>query len=762
MQHILLIDDDDLFAEFVSDAAEIAGSSVTTISNGEQIEQQNCDDYDCIIVDLSIPGYDGVQLLRWLKDHRCNAKIIIASGCEPAILNSAKQLAETYKLNLIAALNKPFSLDTFLKALEFDPTSNQEQIKEEQDINEQQLLSALKEAVDNNALTVYFQPKFNLKNMHLVGFESLARWFHNGVAIPPSIFIPIAEENGLIDKITYQVIDLVLPQLNKWSKGETSLKVAINISARSLNQLDIPDYLANKTSQHGLLPQQIIIELTESALADDQSSSLEILTRLRMKGFNLSIDDFGTGYSSVQQLKNIPFNELKIDRSFITNFSDNIQSRTIINSTIEMAHKLGIKVVAEGIETQEAIDELTKLGCDIGQGFYYGKPMTADDAEKWMKANPNYININSGKDVGFTVCAVDDDLDFITLLGETLAEEFNFTSFTSAQHFLNEVETVNPDIVLLDINLPGVDGFQVCEKLKSLYKPPSVIFISGSDTKEQRLKAYSAGGDDFIGKPLQLGELLSKLRRLYSYHLDQEELKEQGDEAQNMAFQSMTEASQYGSILRFFKESFACQNDQELANLFFGFMDELQLKTCIQFRSSFGTRSFAPNNTSCSPMEENLFEMLLPAGRLYHFKSRTMVNDEHVSFLIKNMPTTDEVLYGRYNDIIAALIEGLEAKWADLIRQRSTNELMYGLDDILASLRTKFDEYEKETHEVIDLLILDVRSSIHVLDLAEEQENYLIGLIETGVERVMELGDNGRDIELYFDEILAKFKQVYQ
>ncbi len=761
MQEILLIDDDDLFAEFVVDAAELIGAKVTTISNGQEIEQQNCSNFDYIIVDLSIPGYDGVQLLRWLKDHNCESSIIIASGCESSILNSAKQLAESYDLNLVATLNKPFPLNSLLDALKIKSSANIKTTDEDESLSDEEIVIALSEAIDNKEIEVYYQPKFNLKDRRLIGFETLARWTHQGHTITPSVFIPLAEQYSLIDKLTYLIIDLALPKLAQICKGNFDLQMAINFSARSLNQLSIPDYLEKKVEQNNLLPKQIIIELTESALAEDKSSSLEILTRMRMKGFNLSIDDFGTGYSSVQQLQKIPFNELKIDRSFICDFLVNPPSRTIIMSTIEMAHNLGIKVVAEGIEDPESIDALIKLGCDVGQGFYYAKPMASEPLDKWLKANPAYLNTDSAiKSDNFTICAVDDDVDFLELLNDVLADEFQFTSFTSAEHFLSQANTLNPCIVLLDINMPNMDGFEVCQHLKKQGVNSSIIFVSGANTKEQKLKAYAAGGDDFITKPVQLGEMLAKLRALQRYQKDKETLQEQGDMAQDMVFQSMTEAAQYGSILRFFKDSFACRNHQQLAELFFSYMAELQLSCCIQFRSSYGIHSYGGENQQCSPMEENLFEMLLPSGRLYHFKNRTMVNDEHVSFLIKNMPVDDEVSYGRYNDIIAALIEGLEAKWRDLIRERSANELVANIDDILLDVKEKFANYGKEAHQVIDMLILDVRSSLHVLDLSEEQENYLISLIECGVDRVMVLGDAGKDIEININQIIEKFKVI--
>ena len=188
MRRILLIDDDDLFAEFVTDVAELVEASVTTIINGQEIEQQNCHDYHDIIVDLSVPGYDGVQLLRWLKDHKCNARIIIASGCEPAVINSARQLAEAYQLNLAGTLSKPFSLDSFLTLLRSDqgfPSTSSESLENEHELSDEEIVLALHEGIKNNEVEVYYQPKFDLAKNRLTGFEGLARWQYKGNFIPP-------------------------------------------------------------------------------------------------------------------------------------------------------------------------------------------------------------------------------------------------------------------------------------------------------------------------------------------------------------------------------------------------------------------------------------------------------------------------------------------------------------------------------------------------------------------------------------------------
>lgn len=771
MRQVLLIDDDELFAEYVRDAAEMAHAAITVVDNGYDVKSQQVTDYDVVILDLTVPGPDGIQLLRFLKEQNYQGLVVIASGCDRSVINSAHQLGENYGLNMSRTLPKPFSLDDLLTLLRGDESSTSVPglalvASSPNTPEDSSLLPELRLAVENNQIQVFYQPRFSLKNKKLVGVESLARWtLADGQQIPPSVFIKLAEDNDLIEPLTKCLVEKIFPQINEWNRKGLLLHVSFNYSARALHELDFPDYLSDLAEQHGVLPQHVIVELTESALADDVSVLMEILTRIRMKGFSLSIDDFGTGYSSVQQLQTLPFNELKIDKSFVSNFQSRVQSRTIIESTVEMAHKLGIRVVAEGIEDQGAIDYLQKAGCDEGQGFYYAKPMPAEEFSKWIKANPSYLTDkqHQASEGSFTIVALDDDLDFIEILTDILSEEFNFIPFTNAKLFLDEFANIDADIVLLDVNMPFKNGYEICQNIKETTdKDFSVLFISGADNKEQRLKAFAAGGDDFIAKPIAYGELLAKLRTMRRYQESKNNLTVQEEMARNMAFQSMTEASQYGAILRFFKDTFSCSSQSQLIEMFFGLMDNLQLSACIQFRSTRSKTSYRGVGQLCSPIEDNLFEMLSDAGRLYHFKSRTMVNDKHVSVLIKNMPLEDEVTYGRYNDLLAALIEGLESKWVEILHEQSTEVLIKNIEIILFSLSEKFTSFEKQTHQIIDMLILDVRSSLHVLDLSEEQENYLIKLIENGIERVMELGDAGREIEVEIKEVVDGFKRAYE
>ena len=163
----------------------------------------------------------------------------------------------------------------------------------------------------------------------------------------------------------------------------------------------------------------------------------------------------------------------------------------------------------------------------------------------------------------------------------------------------------------------------------------------------------------------------------------------------------------------------------------------------------------------CSPLEENLFEGLVSAGRLYHFKNRTMVNDRHVSFLIKNMPVDDSTLYGRYNDHFAVLIEGLEERWSDIAKNRLVVELLQMLTQNMTQIDVQFKRFEKTSHEIINNLMIDMRSSLHILDLLEEQENHIIEMVEEALDQLYELSLEGHEIKDSLSESLAQFKDMY-
>ena len=242
------------------------------------------------------------------------------------------------------------------------------------------LMSELRQAVEHNQLTLYYQPKVDLKDGSHYAAEALVRWIHPERGfIPPNDFIPFAEQTGYIKAITRWVLNEGVRQCAEWAGRGLEVDISINISARDLMNADLPDYFSELLQLHGCPAERICLEITESAIFDDPGHALENLQRLHAIGCKLSIDDYGTGYSSLAYLKRLPVGELKIDRSFVQNMVNDANDIVIVRSTIDLAHNLGLKVVAEGVETEATLKQLCLLGCDQAQGYFLSKPIPAAD-----------------------------------------------------------------------------------------------------------------------------------------------------------------------------------------------------------------------------------------------------------------------------------------------------------------------------------------------------------------------------------------------
>ncbi len=249
------------------------------------------------------------------------------------------------------------------------------------------LLGELRRAIDGGELRLYLQPKVDLRRNQVLAAEALVRWQHptRGL-VPPMQFIPFAEQTGFIRALTAWVIEASAQAAHEAEQQGLPLKISVNLSTRDLLDQDLPAKVAAQIGRHGVGPQALCLEITESAIMDDPQRALQTLETLSSMGFKLSIDDFGTGYSSLAYLKRLPVDELKIDRSFVMAMERDADDAKIVRSTIELAHNLGLSVVAEGVETGKAWKLLAALGCDEGQGYFIGRPMPAEQFMDWLRA----------------------------------------------------------------------------------------------------------------------------------------------------------------------------------------------------------------------------------------------------------------------------------------------------------------------------------------------------------------------------------------
>ena len=380
---LIVLDDEVDFAEFVGIVATKAMFEVEEFNNANVFMQDYKQDADVIILDLMMPGVDGIEIIRFLAETNCDAHLILMSGFDSGVLHSAEKLTTEQGLNLAGSLTKPISpskLNQLLSELIITPKNQNAKIP-----IEPPSLDELRNAFKNNELVVFYQPKVSLNNDSHASAEALVRWQHpeRGL-VPPNLFIPLAENNDLIDELTWIVLEQSMNHCKEWSSRGLDVDISINMSANTLKELDLPEKMDRLIKKHDLKPTQIILEITESALMQELIKSLDILTRLRMKGFQLSIDDFGTGYSSLVQLYRAPFSEIKIDQSFVSVMEHDTEAATIVETTIMLGRKLNMKTIAEGVETESCRKILQKLGCDQAQGYLFAKPMPAEEVFPWF------------------------------------------------------------------------------------------------------------------------------------------------------------------------------------------------------------------------------------------------------------------------------------------------------------------------------------------------------------------------------------------
>lgn len=249
------------------------------------------------------------------------------------------------------------------------------------------MMTELGNAIHEGQLVLHYQPKIDVESGHCIGCEALSRWEHPHLgAIAPTEFIPLAEMSDLIHPLSLHVAEAALDQLADWDARGLYLSVAINISARNLLDLNFAENLSHLIETKGIAAERLEIEITESALISDPERAMAIISRISAMGVKFSIDDFGTGYSSLSYLKRLPIDSLKIDRSFVQDMLDNEQDAIIVKSTVSLAHNLGLKVVAEGVENNLTLEQLGQLGCDMAQGYQISKALPAQQFERWVRS----------------------------------------------------------------------------------------------------------------------------------------------------------------------------------------------------------------------------------------------------------------------------------------------------------------------------------------------------------------------------------------
>lgn len=391
-KRVLVVDDDEFLLDLTSELLQQLGvGEVLQAHDGAaalELVDNNLARPDVILCDVNMAGMDGIELLRHLAERDYHGALIVMSGSGEGLLASVGDLALVHGLNLVTVLRKPLDPDELLRALEsMDPTRIDLPVEEVKGVRVGRLSAEeVRQGIDSGCIGIHVQPKVSIRGRAVVGVEALLRWTDpvRGMLSPLAI-VPLAEAHGMIDELTLEVYRQSVDCLVAWRAVGLDIRIGVNLSTENLLRLDLPDALADIAHAAGVPTNRIVLEVTENRLMEKLSTSLEVIGRLRLKGFGVSVDDYGMGYSNLRKLKQLPITELKVDRSFVNGADRDSVLRVILGSSIALGHSLGLSVVGEGVEDQEVWDLLETLGCDEAQGYVVSRPMPAADFPAWKE-----------------------------------------------------------------------------------------------------------------------------------------------------------------------------------------------------------------------------------------------------------------------------------------------------------------------------------------------------------------------------------------
>lgn len=364
-KQLFVLDDEQDFCDLIAKVGQGIGFDVFTTTDAEIARERLRDAQGAVLIlDLKMPNVDGIEMLRHLAEDGSDAAILMASGTDGRILESALSLGKERGLNMLGVLPKPIRVRELRAVLERIAQQGSRLTPE-----------LLQDAIHGGDLLLHYQPILDLKSGETTGVEALVRWQHpsRGLLMPGS-FIPMAEASGVIMPLTDWVLREAILQAGRWRRDGVDLEMAVNLSAANIVDYELPDRIENFCRAESIAPERVTIELTETATMRDATRLRDVLTRFRLKGFKLSIDDFGTGYSSLVQLQRLPFSQLKIDRSFVSKMLSSPSDAVIVRTIVGMVRNLELSAVAEGVESAEVLEALSGLECDFAQGYHIGPP----------------------------------------------------------------------------------------------------------------------------------------------------------------------------------------------------------------------------------------------------------------------------------------------------------------------------------------------------------------------------------------------------
>ena len=387
---VYLIDDEPDILQILRDVVELCGLEAHCFSQADDfINEIHCfEGSNILILDLQMPKIDGIEVIRHLAKMENSPELILMSGQDAAVLSAAENLAVAHALVVRGTLEKPLSIARLRSLLEPQTAIRRTKLTGDlksavRDVS----VEELREALDLDQFVLRYQPKeeFAVSGASKYSAECLVRWQHptQGL-IYPDRFIALVERQGWMPDLTTIVFNQAIRQQRQWQKDGLQINLSINVSASDITSLILPETVSRLLADNELDTTTITLEVTESELMGELTTSLDVLTRLRLKGVRLSIDDFGTGYSSLLQLFRMPFSELKIDQSFVSKMVVDMEALAIVKACILLGEQFNMRVVAEGVEDRATKELLAELGCQAVQGYFIAKPMAAEDLRSWL------------------------------------------------------------------------------------------------------------------------------------------------------------------------------------------------------------------------------------------------------------------------------------------------------------------------------------------------------------------------------------------
>ena len=375
MNLLALDDDQEIGAIIVAVATKLGWSAASTCTAEDFRKRVGENRPDAIVLDLHLGASDGIEQLRFLKDLQWTGPILLISGFDNRILAAAQNIGKSLNLTIAGVLHKPMRAAVLTEAL-----------RAMGDRYGRIAAARIQAALAEGEMWLDFQPVVDARTSAVHHLEALIRWRHPARGIvPPIAFIPVAEQDeALMNRLTSWVIQTALAQYQTLRDRGAAIPIAVNVSGSNLRDLDFPDQIELLLQAAGVPPSALLLEVTESVATSDPAAMLDILTRLRLKDIDVAIDDFGTGYSTLVALHRLPFTELKIDASFVTDIFVSQESLAIVRSVIDLSRNLGLRSVAEGVENEAVAAELRNLGVDLMQGYYFSKPLPPSQLETWL------------------------------------------------------------------------------------------------------------------------------------------------------------------------------------------------------------------------------------------------------------------------------------------------------------------------------------------------------------------------------------------